>query len=177
MMAGSLIGNTTWNHYVTCAPDESIDLRQFDVQYALNKGGWDAAFEFMRQTNFTDIAPGRYPLTEDGRVYASVSEYETKSRGDLRFEAHRRYIDLQYVISGMEYINLRSLGRMGEPFEYDEEKDVAFFDGKHEGRMLCAHNEVYFLFFPGDVHKPGIRMGLVAAKVKKLVVKIPYIQP
>lgn len=45
-----------------------------------------------------DIANGVYQLTP--RVKAIVSEYETKKINEYGFEAHKKFIDIQYVMKG-----------------------------------------------------------------------------
>ena len=62
------------------------------------------------------------------RVRAIVSEYETKEQNEMGYEAHREYIDIQYLISGEEKICCVPLEYLKEKVAYNAEKDVAFFE-------------------------------------------------
>ena len=103
-------------------------------------------------------------------VFALHQCYTTRARGEVPFEAHRKYIDLQCVLSGSEVI------RAAPPMEreggtpYDPERDIAFFD-REGGVDLFMTPGVVAVFFPGDLHAPGISLA-VPAEVVKVVVKV-----
>ena len=70
-----------------------------------------AALAFLRRDDLGAMAAGTYEL--DGRrLYALVQDYQTKPAGDGKWEAHRRYIDLQYVVYGCEQFGCAPAGRM-----------------------------------------------------------------
>src|SRR5690349_8178196 len=85
------------------------------------------AFNFL-ETVDGSWKPGRYDI--DGTlVYALAQKYTTHSVETAQAEAHRKYIDVQYVLSGREVIlwaPLASLTRVTMP--YTEEKDAALFE-------------------------------------------------
>jgi len=69
---------------------------------------------------------GRYDL--GGGVYSTITDYFTKESSTVNYEAHRRFIDIQYVSRGMEYIGLTSLNDIISIIQpYDDEKDIEFF--------------------------------------------------
>lgn len=127
-----------------------------------------AAFEYLQRNELHRRELGRYEIN-GGSVYALVQQYSTKPREQGRLEAHRRYMDVQYLLEGAErigYANLESL-RVVQP--YDEAKDVLFCEGEADLLLLRAGS--FALFGPQDAHMPGL---LVAAPqtVKKVVVKV-----
>ncbi len=60
------------------------------------------AYEFLSKLKDEIPAEGRYDLA-DG-VFVNIQSYKTCERSTRQFEAHRDYIDLQYIISGREII-------------------------------------------------------------------------
>ncbi|MCJ7689793.1 MAG: YhcH/YjgK/YiaL family protein [Clostridiaceae bacterium] len=106
----------------------------------------------------------------DGKnIFAIVSEYELKNIEEGKWEAHREYLDIQYVASGKEKIRYASINEMKMIGEYNEEKDILFLCG--EGDLLLVNEGTFALFAPQDVHMPGIK-AMRGQHVKKIVVKI-----
>ena len=128
----------------------------------------------MSESDFNNMNEGRYEL--GGEVYATITDYNTKNISVADYEAHRKFIDIQYVPKGREYIGLTSLDDIISIIQpYDEEKDIEFFH-KPDDNLLLADPARYFVFFPTDGHKPCLRVGS-SDKVRKVVVKIPYLNP
>src|SRR4051812_13071896 len=73
--------------------------------------------------------PGRYQLQGD-TVYADVQSYVTMPAEQCKWEAHRKYIDLQFVSEGIERIAFSPLGEMTEKIPYDPARDVAIYSGE-----------------------------------------------
>ena len=133
------------------------------------------ALTYLQTTNFLTVEPGTYDI--DGTdVYAIVSEYNTKPLSSGRWEAHKKYIDVQYVFEGKEKIGFTESKKVMLLEEYDNRKDVAIYKG--EGHFLNAEENHFFIFFPTDIHMPGIAINIPKA-VKKVVVKVStdFIEP
>jgi len=150
-------------------PDRSIDVNEFSRQYLLNPERWDRAFSFLRDTDLAGIKIGRHEL-EGSDLFVSVDEYVSKDESDTRLEAHRKYADIQYIISGDEIMGIVPLGKTSETVPYNAEKDVVFLESDKE-KLLHATPGRYFIFFPDDAHKPGIKV-VGQATVKKAVIKV-----
>lgn len=128
------------------------------------------AFQFL-QDEFDPTSPdGRIDIDGD-RIYALVQGYETRPMGKCRFEAHRRYLDIQYVFEGSEAMGWTAREHMIVEEDYDEEKDVEFFEQPLRFTSLEVHTGQFAFFHPGDAHEPGIRLG-DTRNVRKVVVKI-----
>jgi len=127
--------------------------------------------EYLAATDLAALAPGKYEIA-GGDIYASVSAYTTDRRENKRPEAHGRYIDIQYIVSGEEAIGY---GPLAEGLAVTEdklaEKDVVFFAAVPGESMLRLTAGMYAIFFPWDVHRPGCAADVPAA-VKKAVVKV-----
>lgn len=165
------ISKSAWYKELAMKPDKSINQELFVLQNERNGKAWQVAFDFLKKNNLNELALGRYDLSDDG-IYATVSEYETKEHETAKYEAHRKYIDIQYVSKGEEYIDLLPMNEITENPDYDEQADIMFLEGK-PGTRLHADKEHFFVFFPDDVHKPCLEIGKTAM-VRKIVVKIPW---
>jgi YhcH/YjgK/YiaL family protein len=166
------MSSSIWNNGLPFKPDASINLYSFVEQNILNPEDWQAAYDFLKKNDPDKIPLGRYDLTENG-AYATVSIYQTKNKDTAQYEAHRKYIDIQYVADGAEYIELLPLNLIKEEQKYDRENDVLFFESKTAGEMLYADKKHYFVFFPEDTHKPCLKVNTSDA-IRKIVVKIPF---
>jgi len=128
----------------------------------------EKAFEYLKQTDFSKLEAGKYVVDGDN-LFAMVQEYDTKNDADCKLEAHKKYIDVQYVVSGEELIGVRPLINQTPSKEYDAENDYALYDD------TCSFIKVsptqFAVLFPQDLHKPGIKIN-TSAKVKKVVMKV-----
>ncbi|MBO7144872.1 MAG: YhcH/YjgK/YiaL family protein [Salinivirgaceae bacterium] len=124
------------------------------------------AFEYLSSADLADYDEGKYPI--DGNdMYASVSEYVTKSEGQL--EGHIEYIDIQYIIKGSEIIGYAPKGSQKESIPYSNEHDIAFYEGDYEPVTLNAGE--FVILYPDDLHLPCLKNGKPSV-VKKVVVKV-----
>ncbi len=126
------------------------------------------ALEYLAKTDFSAMAPGRYEI-DGSNIYALVQQYDTKPRDKGLWEAHRRYIDVQFVASGVETMGYAPIGNCAVTQEYSTEKDCALFSGK--GDFLTAPAGTFLVFFPEDVHMPCLATE-GAVPVRKVVVKV-----
>jgi YhcH/YjgK/YiaL family protein len=128
----------------------------------------EAALEYLRKTDFSRIAPGRYEI-DGANVYALVQEYLTKPKEQGRLEAHRRYVDVQYVVEGVERMGYASLEGLKVSQAYDEAKDCLFLEG--DADFFLAPAGTFAIYGPQDAHMPGIAIER-PERVKKVVVKV-----
>ncbi len=124
--------------------------------------------KFLVNTDFSKIPSGRYEIEKD-QIFALVSEYETQDSISCKIENHRKYLDIQYMVSGTEYIGyMHDYGQL--PTEaYDETKDRSFY--MIDTIPLLLPTGSFVIFWPGDLHQPGIKADK-SQWVKKVVVKI-----
>jgi YhcH/YjgK/YiaL family protein len=141
------------------------------MAYAGLGPGITRALNYLRQTDFTGLAPGRYEI-DDQRVLAIVQEYEPKPLSDAKWESHHRYIDVQYVVRGSErmgHLSLLAGPKILTP--YDPHKDVVFYEP--QGDLLVFSAGDFAIFTPQDVHAPGLTLeDSEPGRVLKVVVKV-----
>lgn len=138
--------------------------------YKLYKGLGDKiamAFTYINETDFSQIALGKYEINKD-EVFALVQEYDTKDKSEGKLEGHRRYIDVQYIVSGTEFIGVAPLTNQIQ-ISNNEEGDIAFYEGSASFMKLDAG--MFAIFFPADLHMPCIKFQHVS-KLRKVVVKV-----
>jgi YhcH/YjgK/YiaL family protein len=124
-------------------------------------------FEFIAETDLVAIGAGKHEIVNDD-IFAIVQEYDTKEEKDCVLEGHHKYIDIQYVIQGVELMGFTPLTNQ-VAVEENLEKDYTFYNG--ETSMLRVEEGMFTLFFPEDLHRPGVKAGEIS-KVKKVVVKV-----
>jgi biofilm protein TabA len=134
-----------------------VNAMEFAKQYNRNKVSWDKAFAFLKETNLDTISPGKYAIDGDN-VYAIVSDGKPKLFEETKWEAHRKYIDIQYIILGKEKMGLASISKATAIDEFSEPKDVGFYNiPDTDSKYYTAEPGTLLLFFPQDAHRPGIR--------------------
>lgn len=126
---------------------------------------------YLMNTDLSKLPIGRYDIDGDN-MFVSVSEYELEPKEHRRPEAHRKYIDIQYVAWGEEVIGYSLLSSQYE-ITQDElvERDAIFYKAVEHEAELVLKPGVYAIFFPNDVHRPGCKSS-DQIQVKKIVVKI-----
>jgi len=126
------------------------------------------SFDYIKKTDLKNLRPGRYDIDGDN-IFALISDYQTKAESDGKLEAHKKYIDVQYVIEGEELMGYAPLGNQQILEAYKEENDIIFYKG--EKVFIKVSKGMFAIFFPEDVHMPGISVDKKSS-VKKLVIKV-----
>jgi YhcH/YjgK/YiaL family protein len=157
-----------WLNGAPFTPHASIDKVEFAKEYHLNQAYWDKAFAFLKNTDLKTLSNGRHNIDGDN-VYATVQESPTKDLDKTAFESHRKYIDLQLVITGEENMGKAPLSSVTVSKPYDERTDLANYTG--DGKIYTVPAGTFMLFFPKDAHRPNITPGGNKAD-KKIVIKI-----
>lgn len=146
------------------------NLKNAGLYYGVSSG-LKLALEYLQQTDFSKMGPGRYEI--DGtNVFALVQKYETKPKEQGVWEAHRKYIDVQFIYSGVELMGYSCIEGMEAAREYDEAGDCLLLNGG--GSFFRAASGTFVVFAPGDAHMPCIT-DKVPSDIKKIVVKVRVI--
>ncbi len=165
------VKSQVWANGLAIEVHPSVDAVEFARQYNANKAEWDKAFAFIKDKDLKELPAGKYTIDGDS-VYAMITDGPEKEFENTAWESHRKYIDIQHVITGKEKIGVESLPKATLSKPYDETKDFANYTA--EGKFYVATPDEFFLFFPADVHRPNIKVeGFDTAK--KLVIKIRYV--
>lgn len=124
--------------------------------------------ELLRSTDFSAMEDGRHEINGE-RLFFLLQSYETAPANDTP-EAHRKYIDIQYLISGQERIGVGPLEEMTGEVESRPEGDIWFYNGPLSEILLAG--DKFAVLWPGDAHAPCIAVDGKPAPCRKCVVKV-----
>lgn len=144
-----------------------LDALSSAHHYTSLHSSFAAAFAFLRMLDPATLEPGKYVIDGD-HVFASVSLGPGKKEADALLEAHRTYIDVQYVVRGTERMGWRPRHECTQvSIPYDPAKDIEFLTDA-PATWLTVHPGSFVVFFPSDAHAPMVS----ADTILKVVVKI-----
>ncbi len=159
-----------WLNGWSVLPDASINRKELAVSYFKLRNRWNKAFVFLKNSDLSKLELKRYDIDGDN-LFGTVSEYISKNEETANYETHRKYIDIQYVISGKELINVAPITTVKEVvIPYDVTKDIEFMTVSKVVNNKADPGR-FFIFFPGDAHRPGLKDG-VNSPVRKIVIKL-----
>ncbi len=127
------------------------------------------AFDFLQCTDLHALARGVHPVLDD-RIFAIVEVAEGRTRDAARLECHRRYIDIQLVLEGVDEMGWRTLSECTRPLgDYDRGRDIRFF-ADAPAAWIATHAGSFCVFFPEDAHAPLVSRGRLHKVVMKVAV-------
>ncbi len=126
------------------------------------------AINYISESSFEDMAPGKYPVKED-RIFCLVNQYHTKSKEECEMEAHQKYIDIQLMIIGEEIIGYKPLTNQTPTVDYKPNEDYALYNVDVD--YLKLEKGMFAMFFPHDIHQPEIFLN-EPQQVKKVIMKV-----
>lgn len=126
------------------------------------------ALEIIRDTDFSELEDRTYEV--DGSIlYFFIQSYPTRPANPTP-EAHRKYIDIQYMISGTECMGVAQLEDMTEEVSANPQKDIWFYHGPMDS--VTVSEGMFTVFFPNDAHAPCVSPPEGPNDVRKCVFKI-----
>ncbi|ULQ54140.1 YhcH/YjgK/YiaL family protein [Flavihumibacter fluvii] len=155
-----------WGNGLSLNLHATVNTEAFYTAYHKNPELWDAALGFLAAQNLQELAPGKYPIVGED-VFASVTEAPSHKPEEVKWESHRKYIDLQYIIKGKEIIGIADASKATVTKPYSP--DVINYTA--DGNYFTTEPNTFFLFFPNDAHRPTIKAEGYDV-VKKIVIKI-----
>jgi biofilm protein TabA len=115
--------------------------------------GFRAGFEFLRSPDLLSLEGGRHDIDGD-RVFALINRDPGRGHEGARLEAHRKYIDIQFLVDGSEEIGWRPLGEcqsISEP--YTDARDILFFADRPSSWIALPVGK-FMILYPEDAHAP-----------------------
>ena len=143
-----------------------MDYKNNVKQYTRNIPELYEAVKFAEKVWKENLPVGRYPV---GDNYALVQEGTTRPVSEGKFEVHRKYLDIQFLISGTEYMEYAMLSDLTPDMIYDDTKDVEFLNGT--GNLILVKPGMFYVVYPEDAHKPCVHADF-PRNYKKVVVKV-----
>ena len=144
-----------------------LDVLDNLPQYLLLAKGFEKAAQFLARPDLAQLPSGRHEIDGDD-VYAMVYRGVGRPREGARLESHRRYMDIQCVLSGLDTIGWIPVSQCERPDgDYIPERDVRFFLDEPVA-WLPVRPGAFAIFFPVDAHMPSIS----AEPIDKVVIKV-----
>lgn len=141
-------------------------LAQANAYLALH-AQFPRAFEFLRGTDLMALTPGMHTV-QGKQIFAIVEACQGRTREDAQLECHRRHIDIQLVLEGVDEMGWKPVSECVRPAtDYDAARDIRFFKDTPSSWIATPAGS-FCLFFPEDAHAPLVSEGLI----RKVVVKI-----
>jgi biofilm protein TabA len=147
-----------------------LDQLENFLRYAPIHPGFQAASDYLKNSSIKDFKEGEETI--DGkRLYALAMDTQGKGRQGARLESHRRYIDLQYTVTGSDLIGYENKPScQADEKGYDSESDIEFYVNS-PAVWLSVPAGSLAVFFPEDVHAPLGTDGVVHKVVIKVAVE------
>jgi biofilm protein TabA len=152
--------------------------KQFD-----NVNELDMVFSYLRQaiTNNTEVNTRICSMNRDqyekieitSEIFAIEQSYYTRQSEGSLFESHIKYVDIQFLISGEEVIEVVCTDLLEVDSEYNVDGDYSLYKARPNSSKIIMQRGDLSIFFPKDGHKPGMQSDGVFQQVFKTVVKIP----
>ena len=142
------------------------DIKRAEVYYNIS-ANLKKGFEWIKKNDLKNLPDGRYEISD--KIYANLQSYQTKDNAP--YEAHRDYIDIQYMVSGEEVSGVTDYSNCSTIENYDKEKDIEFLKINVDEKFYQIKEGEFFVFFPHDAHKPALKLR-EPQNVKKVIVKV-----
>lgn len=138
-------------------------------QYLGISSNLDKAIYYIKETDLNSLEAGKHIIDGDN-VFALAQRGTTVSRTDARWEAHKKYIDIQFLLSGPERIGFQKEDDLAVSTEYSPERDIAFYEDNDEGFFVQLQPNSFVICFPSDAHMPLVNNR--EQPIKKIVIKV-----
>ena len=141
-------------------------LEQADLYISLHRH-FSESFAFLGQNGLAELPVGRHEIAGED-IYAQVIKGSAGPVEEAKLEAHRKYIDIQFVVSGIDQMGWKSRNLcLNSERDYDPETDAELFSDTPSARVDVQPG-CFAVFFPEDAHAPGCGKG----EFHKVVVKV-----
>lgn len=142
---------------------DAIDRAQ---RYAALHPAFAQAFAYLASVDLGALVDGRNDIDGDA-MFVILDRTSGRGREGARLEAHRRYIDIQFTISGDEEIGWTPLASCSSPGAFDEAKDIGFFADPPSAWLRVPPGS-FAIFFPEDAHAPLSGRGAIVKAIVKI---------
>ncbi|MHC4204641.1 MAG: NanQ anomerase/TabA/YiaL family protein [Planctomycetota bacterium] len=147
-----------------------INELQHAERYFSMHPAFEKAFAFLRQDGLAELSEGQHEIDGD-RLFCMISKGPGRSRSEAKLEAHRKYIDIQYIIAGTDEMGFKpTVDCKMIDTEYDADKDIMFFNDQPDSWTTVPAGS-FVIFFPQDAHAPLVSSGEIHKAVLKIAVE------
>lgn len=142
-------------------------IRNRKLYYGLGDD-YKKTLDYMAELLGEKFAEGDLPVAESNSVI-KARVMRTKPVENCKLEAHKKFVDIHFVVYGKEQIAYTDVDKC-EEVSYDEAKDFVVLSGNPQPIVL---EPGYFMVtFTSDAHMPSICVD-EPIEMGKMVAKIP----
>ena len=127
-------------------------------------------FEYLLNTDMQSLENGKYEIQGED-IFVSVQDYTTKIPEEGKFEAHKKYADIQYIIKGEAKLGYGDVKVFVPSTFYHDKNVIIFFENTVKSSFVHAKEGDFVIFMPEDAHMPCIAVN-EPLYVKNAVVKV-----
>lgn len=138
--------------------------------YQLSDVLYQHFIQFIETLDLSNLSLGRHELG-DG-IFAMVQQYSTKDVEGAMYEAHKKYVDVQWMLSGEERMDVSTLKSLVTTVDYTQVSDAQLFTHQKSDYTWLLYANDLAVFFPEDAHCPGLT-AKSTTQVQKVVFKVP----
>lgn len=129
------------------------------------------AIAYAATTDFSKLEDGRQEIDGD-KMYANLFHLTSRQMQEIHPELHKKYADVQFWISGEELCGVAPYTGAGECIDAREDEDLYFYRAFENEFLIHATQGCYAVFFPNDVHRPGVCLDGKPLRYRKVVIKV-----
>lgn len=139
--------------------------------YSYLPAAMQQAIAFLQQTDMQNLPVGRHDIEGD-LLYVNVMQFDTQPADQKQAEVHKEFIDIQYLISGVERIGF-GLAHCTNPIakDYDPHSDYYLVESVVDESEVILSPGMFAVFLPEQPHKPGCSIAQPTT-LKKAVIKM-----
>jgi biofilm protein TabA len=168
-----VLGSAFTNRLTANSKTTNMNIVTGDIKSWRNLKGVDGledGLEFLEKTDLSALSLGKHEIKGED-LFATVSKTPSRAPETGQFEAHRKYIDIQYLIAGAELIGVAPTGSLKEAVAYDQVKDFALYSSPGQFTNIEMFPSRFVVFFPENAHLPLCHFN-GSHEIHKVVVKM-----
>lgn len=163
-----------------CAQKETQDIQetpQITMDQLSNAANYyqkhpdiERAFAFLQSPELETLEPGLHNIDGD-RMFCLITKGEGLAKEEAKLEAHRKMIDIHYVISGVDHIGWKPTAECSQIKQpYDKERDIVYYDDEPTA-WISVPSGSFAIFYPEQAHAPMVGEALIHKAVVKIAVQ------
>lgn len=125
-------------------------------------------FAYAKANDLAGFEKGSHEIDGE-RLFVNIVEYTTTTPEERFFEAHRYYLDVHVMLSGMEQIDVNFIENM-EQKEFVDQDDFLPLDGDKNGSVILKEGD-FLICYPSDAHRTAVAVD-GPEQVKKAIFKV-----
>lgn len=137
-------------------------------KYSSYSKNMEKAINYILTHNLNDLPFGKTNI-DDETIYINKSNVELKKSDSLKYESHKKYIDIQIDLDGDESIYINN-GTCDCIKTYKEVEDFALYGFSNPDLIINLDKNCCAIIFPNEIHMPCIKHK--AKSIIKCVIKV-----